>query len=151
MTGRKSFAEGPCGQAAMSALSFRVLAAAAAVPILLAGLTACGGSSSGPAPRASGPASAYLDCIVRHAGSAGGADNGLGPRRACKSLKPAGGLRAALQPFAVCLQSHGVALPSPSSSSAPGSPGKSIVQFVSNLPVGSPSQRAAYGACKNKL
>ena len=74
-----------------------------------------------------------------------------GAHRSCKALRPAGGLLAALQPFAACLQSHGVTLPKVAQAPAAGSLRQQLLGFVSKLRAGSPSQRSAYNACKSKL
>jgi hypothetical protein len=79
------------------------------------------------------------------------ASDSAGPRRACKALRPAGGLLAALRPFATCLKSHGVTLPGPSQAPSAGGLSQQLLEFASKLRSGSPSYRSAYNACKSKL
>jgi hypothetical protein len=152
----------------------RTLVVGAAVPALLLAVAACGGaalalpaagstpgSSSGSSGSSgSGGASAYFNCLREHGvtGFGGGSSSGSTPssstianaRKACASLRPAGGFggsggfSAAFSKFDSCLAAHGVKLPSPSAS---GGGFRSLFgELQSN-----PADQAAFNACKSDL
>jgi hypothetical protein len=152
----------------------RTLVVGAAVPALLLAVAACGGAASaapaaGSTPGGSsgssgssgqGSASAYFNCLREHGvtGFGGGNSSGSTPssstianaRKACASLRPAGGFggssgfSAAFSKFESCLAAHGVTLPSPSASS--GGFRSLFGELQSN-----PADQAAFNACKSDL
>jgi hypothetical protein len=151
----------------------RTLVVGAAVPALLLAVAACGGAASA-APAAgsmpppgnssgssgSGGASAYFNCLREHGvtGFGGGSSGGSTPssstienaRKACASLRPAGGFggsggfSAAFSKFESCLAAHGVTLPSPSAS------GGGFRALFGELQ-SNPADQAAFNACKSDL
>jgi len=121
-----------------------VLAAGAAVTLTLA-LAACGGSpqaTAAPAPSGSAAVRAYADCLLGHTN---GGDLS-GARKACKPLRPAGGLGPALQGFTACLQTHGV---QPPASSGTGT--GALLRYLEKVRSGDQAQRAAFNACESRL
>jgi hypothetical protein len=152
----------------------RTLVVGAAVPALLLAAAACGGaasaspatgSSSGSSSGSSGSsgsgsASAYFNCLREHGvtGFGGSGSTGSTPssstianaRKACASLRPAGGFggpgefSAAFSKFKSCLAAHGVTLPSPSAS---GGAFRSLLGELKSIP----ADEAAFNACKSDL
>jgi hypothetical protein len=149
----------------------RTLVAGAAVPALLLAVAACGGAASaapatGSSPGSSsgssgsGSASAYFNCLREHGvtGLGGSGSSASTPssstianaRKACASLRPAGGFggpggfSAAFSKFESCLAAHGVTLPS---SSAWGGGLRNLFgELQSN-----PADQAAFNACKSEV
>jgi len=151
----------------------RILVAGAAVPALLLAVAACGGAASaspatGSSPGSSsgssgssgsGSASAYFNCLREHGvtGFGGSGSSASTPssstianaRKACASLRPAGGFSgpggfsAVFIKFESCLAAHGVTLPSPSAS---GGIRSLFGELQSN-----PADQAAFNACKSDL
>ena len=116
------------------------LIAVACLLTALAAVTSCGTSGTASSrPSSSGDVRAYVDCLFSHTKDSGG----TGPRRACQSQRPAGGLGPALQAFASCLNRHGVVLPSQS----PGTTVSGSLRYLSQLRSGTSAQRAAFNAC----
>jgi hypothetical protein len=122
------------------------------------------GSGSGSG---SGSASAYFNCLREHGAAAGGFGSGSGTgnfsaasaaRQACASLRPSGGFggfsgfsgfgggdfTAALQKFESCVKSHGVTLPSSSSSGG-------FRALMTELRSGSSADQAAFNDCRSDL
>jgi hypothetical protein len=125
----------------------RVLAAATAAAAALIVLAACGA----PAPRPSATAAAgtprgYVTCLLRHLK----AGQTAGVRKACRSLKPPGGLGPVLLKFSACLTAHGVTLPSPAAG-ASAAPGATALSELEALQAGRPAQRAAVSTCAASL
>ena len=105
-------------------------------------LAGCGASGAAPHPSPGG-VHAYVNCLFSHMTDSGG----TGPRKACQSQRPPGGLGPALQAFASCLNGHGVALPSQS----PGTTVSDALQYLDQLRSGTPAQRAAFNACLSSV
>jgi hypothetical protein len=119
----------------------RGIARSVTVACLLAVVTllaAC--SASGAAPSSSSSdVRAYVNCLFSHMENSGE----TGPRKACRSQLPAGGLGPALGTFTSCLTGHGVVLPSKS----PGTTAGDTLRYLNQLRSGPPAQRAAFNAC----
>jgi hypothetical protein len=109
--------------------------AAACLLAIVTALAACGASGAAP----SGDGRAYVDCLFSHLKDSGG----TGPRKACQSQRPAGGLGPALQTFASCLNGHGVVLPIQS----PGTNVSEALRYLNQLRSGTRAQRAAFNTC----
>jgi hypothetical protein len=115
-----------------------------AAAILLLALAACSTSGARPAATparqsASGSASAYVGCLLKHF-----EDNGKGgARKACRSRRPADGLSAFLHTFASCLKSHGETLPS----MPPEAGGRGILRRIAQLKSGGSAERHAFNSC----
>lgn len=108
----------------------------------VATVAACGASGAAPSG-SSGDVRAYVECLFGHMKDSGG----TGPRKACQSQRPAGGLGPALQAFASCLNGHGVVLPSQS----PGTTVGGALRQLNQLRSGTPAQRAAFSACLSSV
>ena len=106
-------------------------------------LTACGASGAAPHAAPSGDVRAYVDCLFSHMKDS----DGTGPRQACRSQRPAGGLAPALEAFESCLKGHGVVLPSRS----PGTTVSDALQYLDQLRTGTAAQRAAFNACLSSV
>jgi hypothetical protein len=110
----------------------------------MAAVASCGASGSASSrPSSSGGVRVYVDCLFSHMKDSAG----TGPRRACQSQRPPGGLGLALQAFASCLNGHGVVVPGQS----PGTTVSAALQYLNQLRSGTPSQRAAFSACLSSL
>jgi hypothetical protein len=118
---------------------------AVAAALALAGCGAAGADARPvtPAPAGSTAARAYADCLLGRLEASGGA----GARRACKKLKPAGGISPLLLELSSCLTARGVALPSPS----PGTRAGDALRYLGTIAAGSPAQRSAFRSCESSL
>jgi hypothetical protein len=144
------------------------ITAAVAGPAAALALAACGAGAPAPAAAPSGNSTrAYASCLLRHLGSG----DGQGARRACRPLRPAGGIAPLLVQFAACLSDHGVAIPAPPpSQGAPATPGTAAtpgapaspataggttaagaLKFLNAVRTGTPAERAAFSACETSL
>ena len=120
------------------------LIAVACLLIAMAAVASCSASGTASSrPSSSGEVRVYVDCLFSHMKDSGG----TGPRKACQSQRPPGGLGPALQAFASCLNGHGVVLPSQS----PGTTVSDALRYLSQLRSGTPSQRAAFNACLSSV
>ena len=119
-------------------------------------LAACGGSAPAPAATSSASADAYATCLLQHLRDNGG----QGARRACKPLKPAGGIGPLLIRFTSCLSDHGVKLPVPAPAASQGTAStpprplpevSAVLQFLNTVRTGTPAERSAFSACAATL